>query len=289
MAMGSECVLDLYDENTLAAEAAEDEVHRIESRLSRHRDDSVLSRINQIAKDGGSIDVDEETAALIDYAFACHRKSDGLFDITTGILRRAWNFSCGSVPSSAEIDRCLSLVGLDKIVWERPRISFPLAGVELDFGGIGKEYAADRAAAVCAERGVSQGIVNLAGDIRIIGPKPDGSPWPIAIRNPRSPEQALSVIHLTEGGIATSGDYERFITMDGQRYGHILDPRTGWPARGLSGVSVVASTCLLAGSFSTIALLKGAAGERWLASFDLPSLWVDTDGNVGRSGWFKAF
>ena len=285
MAMGSECILDLCHDGTLAAEAAEAEVVRIERRLSRYRDDSILSEINRIAAAGGCIEVDEETAALIDYAFACYKKSDGLFDITTGILRRAWNFSSGQSPPPAEIERLLPFVGMDKILWERPKLSFPVSGVELDFGGIGKEYAADRAAAACVELGVENGFVNLGGDIRIIGPKPDGSPWPVSICNPKSPEQALSVLHLTGGGLATSGDYERFITIDGLRYGHILSPRTGWPSRGLAGVSVVAETCLLAGSVSTIAMLKGDAGPDWLTTIGLPCLWVDAEGQIGTHAW----
>jgi thiamine biosynthesis lipoprotein len=281
MAMGSECVLHLCDSGTKVAQAAEREVVRIEHRYSRYRTDSVLAQINRTAAAGGALEVDDETAALLDYAFACHRKSGGLFDITTGIFRRAWDFSSGHVPAPGEIERWLPFVGLDKIRWESPKLSFSRAGMELDFGGIGKEYAADRAAAICAEAGVTHGVVDLGGDIRAIGPRPDGSPWSISIRDPRVRGRPLAIVPLVGGGLATSGDYERCITIDGQRYGHILHPHTGWPTCGLAGVSVVADTCLIAGSVSTITMLKGDAGIPWLAALGLPCVWVDGRGKSG--------
>jgi thiamine biosynthesis lipoprotein len=241
-------------------------------------------RPRHIAAAGGALEVDDETAALLDYAFACHRKSGGLVDITTGLLRRAWDFSSGRTPSPAEIGRWLPFVGLDKIIWESPVLTFPIAGVELDFGGLGKEYAADRAAAVCTEAGVAHGLVELGGDIRAIGPRQDGTPWPIHIRDPQARGRSLAVVPLATGGLATSGDYERCVTIDGQRYGHILNPHTGWPTRGLAGVTVVADTCLMAGSVSTIAMLKGATGAAWLAELGLPSVWADTEGRKGGAG-----
>jgi len=283
-AMGSECSLHLCDADPAAAQAAEAEILRIECRYSRYRPDSILSQINRVAAVGGSLEVDEETAALIDYAFACYRKSGGLFDITTGLLRRAWNFSSGRTPVPEEIERLMPLLGLDKIRWRRPVLSFPVPGVELDLGGIGKEYAADRAAAACAEAGVAHGLVELGGDICAIGPQPDGAPWLISIRNPQDTGESLAVVSLAAGGLATSGDYERCITVDGWRYGHILDPRTGWPVNGLAAVSVMAESCLVAGSISTIGMLKGAVGPEWLAGLGVAHLWTDGHGVTGGSG-----
>ncbi len=282
-AMGSECVLYLHDTDAMTAQAAEEEVLRIEHRYSRYLEESVLTQINRAAAEGQPIEVDAETAALIDYAFACYRKSNGLFDITTGIMRRAWDFSSGRAPAPTAIERWLPFVGLDKIRWEPPRLSFPLAGVEIDLGGIGKEYAADRAAAVCVEAGVVHGLVDLGGDIRAIGPRPDGTAWPVHIRDPRAAGQAIAVIPLDSGGLATSGDYERCVFIDGQRHSHILDPHTGRSVRGLAGVSVVGETCLLAGSISTIAMLKGPAGAAWLAALGVGCVWVDSDGRKGGS------
>lgn len=283
--MGSECVLHLFGQAHAAAAEAEAEVLRIEHRYTRYRPESLLSEINRAAAAGVPIDVDEETAALVDYAFAAHRKSGGLFDITTGILRRAWNFSSGNLPDQSAIERLLPFVGLDKIRWERPRLSFPLPGVELDFGGIGKEYAADRAAAICALAGLAHGLIDLGGDLHALGPKPDGSPWQIHLRHPRRPGEALAIIPLARGGLATSGDYERYVKINGERHSHILDPWTGWPVRGLAGVTVVAGRCLVAGSLATIAMLKGRAGAAWLQQLDASCLWLDTTGQAGGSLW----
>jgi thiamine biosynthesis lipoprotein len=283
-AMGSECVLHLSAADIAIAEAAEAEIVRIEHHYSRYRADSLLAEINRVAAGGGSIAVDDETAALLDYAFACHRKSGGLFDITTGILRQAWNFSSGRVPAAAKINRCLPSVGLEKVSWQRPVLAFPTAGIELDFGGIGKEYAADRAAAVCTEAGVAHGLIDLGGDIRVIGPRPDGSPWPIHIRNPRAFGNSLACIELEAGGLATSGDYERCIAIGGRRYSHILNPRTGWPVNGLASVSVIADSCLVAGSVATIAMLKGPQGGPWLDSLGVRCVWIDHEGRTGGSG-----
>jgi thiamine biosynthesis lipoprotein len=284
-AMGSECVINLHDAGTALAKAAEDEVFRIERRYSRFRADSVLAEINRVSAKGGSLEVDEETASLLDYAFACHRKSRGLFDITTGVLRKVWNFPGFQVPEAAEIERLLAFVGLEKVIWTRPLLSFPIAGVELDFGGICKEYAADRAAAICSEGGASCGFVNLGGDINVFGPRPDGTPWPVHIRDPRTTDRSYAVIYLSKGGLATSGDYERCVTFGQKRYSHILNPRTGWPSSGLSSVSVVAETCLLAGSVASLAMLMGLDGPAWLSGLGVAHLWADDEGANGGSGF----
>jgi thiamine biosynthesis lipoprotein len=153
--------------------------------------------------------------------------------------------------------------------------------MELDFGGLVKEYTVDRLAERCREFGIEHGLVDLGGDVRVIGPHPDGRPWVVGIRNPRAPEVAMSKISLVEGGLASSGDYERFMIVDGVRYCHILDPRSGWPVQGLSSVSVFASHCLIAGTATTIAMLKGQRdGIRWLDELGLPNLRMDREGRV---------
>jgi thiamine biosynthesis lipoprotein len=285
LAMGTECELQLYARSEAAASAAAfpaiDEVFRIEARYSRYRDDSILSGINRAAARGGTFRVDEETASLLDYARICHRKSDGLFDITSGVLRKAWDFSSCRLPLQSELDALLPLVGLDKIRWENPWLSFKTPGMELDFGGIAKEYAADQAAAVCAASGIEHGLVELGGDISVIGPHPDSSPWTIGIWHPRQPETAIRTMSIAQGGIASSGDYERFFVADGKRYCHLIDPHGGWPVRGLSLVSVIAEKCLVAGSIATIAMLKGGNGKQWLAGTGISNFWVDEAGHSG--------
>ena len=246
-AMGSPCELHLYGESRAQLDdveaAARDEVERLEAKYSRYRDDSLTTRINESAGDRAGIIVDDETAALLDYAETSHRESGGLFDITSGVLRRVWDFRSGRVPSRAEVAGVLQRIGWDKVRWQRPHLVLPAAGMELDFGGYVKEYAADRVAELCRQRGLRHGLIDLGGDLCVIGPHPDGSSWRVGIRHPRHPDRAdavLASVNLAAGGLASSGDYERCMGVGGVRYGHILSPRTGWPVEGLAAVSVVA-------------------------------------------------
>lgn len=245
-------------ENTVA------EVRRIENLWSRYRPDSIVTHINESAGRKPVV-VDEETAGLLDYAAAAWRESDGLFDITSGVFRRVWNFSSQRLPSKDAVSACLPLVGWDKVVWRRPEIYLTLPGMEIDFGGLGKEYAADRAARLLLER-ERIALINLGGDIVASAPRPGDEPWQIGIRDPAVARLA-GQLPLYSGALATSGDYERCIEADGRRYGHILSPRNGWPvAGGPASVSVIAENCLLAGTLATVAMLKGAAAQHWLDS-----------------------
>jgi thiamine biosynthesis lipoprotein len=286
-AMGSPCDIQLYAESLATAERvaamAIADVGRLEALYSRYRSDSFLSAINRVAAAGGSIRVGEETAGLLNYAATCYRESDGLFDITSGILRRAWRFGEGKLPDPARVRDLLGRVGWHKVRWVPPLLEFPHPGMEIDLGGVVKEYAVDRVASLCREAGVRHGLVNLGGDIRIIGPRPDGGPWRIGIRHPRRPGALLRTLLLHGGGVASSGDYERCIILDGVRYAHVLNPTTGWPVRHLASVTVVGDLCVVAGSASTIAMLKEEAGPAWLQGLGLPHLWVDVKGEVGGS------
>ena len=262
------------------ANAAIAEVKRIEAKYSRYREESLLSRINAAAgKD--AVEVDEETLRLLGFADAAFRQSDGLFDATSGVLRRAWNFREPRVPARAELDALLPLVGWEKVEIAANRVRLRLSGMQLDFGGFGKEYAVDRAARVMAEQGAKSAMVSLAGDLAILGPQPGGAPWRMGIKHPRRGDKLLATIPVMSGAIATSGDYERFIEVDGERHCHILDPRTGRSARGLQSVTVQAQSCLIAGSATTIAMLKGReAGLAWLEELGLAHLAVTEDGTV---------
>jgi thiamine biosynthesis lipoprotein len=285
-AMGSPCELQLWagsrDEAERLVAAGRAEVERLEARYSRYRDTSFLSEINRSAGDPRGIRVDGETAGLLDYAQTCFEQSGGLFDPTSGILRRAWDLRSRRVPAQAEIDALLARTGWRHVVWQAPRLVLPIARMELDFGGFVKEYAADRTAELLRALGARHGLVDLGGDLSLVGPHPDGRPWRVGIRHPLRRDGVLATVELHAGGIATSGDYERFMVVDGKRYGHILDPRTGWPVEGLAGVSVVASHCLIAGTASTLAMLKGAAeGPRFLAELGLPHVHVTREGATG--------
>jgi thiamine biosynthesis lipoprotein len=282
-AMGTRCETQLYantaDQAARISAAVQADVDRLEALYSRYRDTSFLSRINRVAATGGSIDVDVETAHLLDYAATCHAESGGLFDITSGILRRAWNFKSGKLPTADEVQTLLRYVGWNKLRWHSPRtLEFPDPGLELDFGGVVKEYAADRAATICREHGAEHALINLGGDIRVAGPHPDGSPWRIAIRDPRKPDGVLQTLELFSGALASSGDYERCIDINGVRYGHILNPLTGWPVRHMAAVSVAADFCVVAGSAATIGMLLEEKGAEWLRHLGLPHAWVGVDG-----------
>jgi thiamine biosynthesis lipoprotein len=286
-AMGSPCDLQLFaaseSEAARVADAAVAEVERLEALYSRFRSESLLSEINRVAAAGGSLRVDPETARLLDYADACFRTSGGLFDVTSGILRRAWRFDRAELPDPALVRSLLERVGWQKVEWQAPVLRFPLAGMEIDLGGVVKEYAVDRVASLCREAGAPHALVNLGGDVGVVGPRPDGSPWRIGIRHPRRPGAVIETLDLRAGALATSGDYERCIQIDGVRYGHILSPRTGWPVRQLASVSVVADLCVVAGSAATIAVLEETRGPGWLAELGLPHHWVDVHGRVGGS------
>ena len=210
-AMGSDCQLTLYAEDEYRADQAADlvmaEVWRIENKYSRYIDGNALSDINHAALAGGEVDVDDETAGLLNYAFAAFQLSEGLFDISSGALRRVWDFSSGKTPSQSAIEKILPFIGLDKATWASPHLHFFHPGMELDFGGVGKEYAVDRGADICHSMGIQSGLLDLGGDIRVLGPHPDGSPWEIGVRHPRKPDTSLGNIQLMLGAVATSATH----------------------------------------------------------------------------------
>jgi thiamine biosynthesis lipoprotein len=282
MAAVNEVQVDSPDE-AFAAEAAKraiDEVLRIEAKYSRYREDSVVSRINAAAG-GAPVSVDAETASLLAFAAACYDQSGGVFDATSGVLRRAWRFDSLRVPTQRELEPLLAKIGWDRVELGPDVVRLSAPGMELDFGGFGKEYAVDRAALVMREAGVEHGLVNLAGDLAVVGPRRDGSPWQLGIRHPRREDAVVATLPVSSGAIATSGDYERFMEVHGERHYHILDPRTGRSAHGFQSVTVHAPTCMVAGSATTIAMLKGRdAGLAWLRELGLPHLCVLESGEV---------
>ena len=259
-------------EATSVATALESECRRIEAKFSRFDPSSIISRINNAAG-AEKLDVDDELAALIDYAAVCHVQSKGLFDITSGVPRRAWDFKAGFLPSQQQVAALLPLIGWDKVHWHRPTIQLPIPGMEIDLGGLAKEYAVDRIVALAQAAGIPAGLSNLAGDLRVFGRPPEGSAWKIGIAHPRDRAAVLAHIELEAGAVATSGDYERYFEVDGRRYCHILNPQTGYPCESFQSVSVVAASCLIAGTASTIAMLLGeSGGKEFLRELGLPFL-----------------
>ena len=266
-----------------AARAAIADVKRIEAKYSRYRDDSVTTAINRAAG-VRAVAIDVETASLLQYADRCHALSDGLFDITSGVLRRAWDFKRQPprIPSADELAAARDRIGWRRVEWSDARVYLPDAGMEVDFGGIGKEYAADRAAAIVRDAGVPHALVNLGGDVRAIGPRADGSPWRVGIRDPRDADGVIETVLIDDAAVATSGDYERYVEVDGRRYCHLLDPRTGMPVEHWRSASVVAPLAILAGSYATIAMLLGESAERFLIEQNVDALLVKAGGSLRR-------
>jgi len=268
-----------------AADAAIADVERIEAKYSRFRDTSLVSAINRAAG-RASTPIDAETAALLRYADACHAASQGRFDITSGALRRAWDFKRvpPRVPDAGEIDALLALVGWTAVAWDEHTVRLPRAGMEIDLGGIGKEYAADRVATIAMDAGIAHGFCSLAGDVRAWGGRPDGAPWRVGIRHPRAEGGTVGGIAIADGAVATSGDYERAFVVDGRRYCHILDATTGRPVDGWQSMSVSAPLCVVAGSGATVGMLLGADAPAWLDAQGVEWLGVDAEGRVRAGG-----
>jgi len=240
------------------------EAFRIERKFGRYRPEGEVHRIHGAR--GRPVEVDEETANLLDYAVLCHESSEGRFDITSGVLRRVWRFDGGStVPGPEAVREVLALVGWERVRWERPVLQLP-EGMEIDLGGLGKEYAVDRAAALVGQEAACSFLVNFGGDLFASGPRRGGKPWAVGVDDPDHTGQApLYRVDLERGGLATSGDARRFLMHEGRRLGHILDPRTGWPVEGAPrSVTVLAGTCLEAGTLSTLAYLRGPGAEAFL-------------------------
>ncbi len=259
-AMGGPCELLLECEHREEAESvahlASTEVWRIEHKFSRYVPGNIIHQINQCAQ---VVELDAETAGLIDFAFVLHKLSGGLFDITSGVLRKVWTFDGSShVPDKAAIDALLPYIGLQRIDWQTPNLKLPV-GMQLDLGGIGKEYAVDRVTDMLREHYPASCLINFGGDLAVSHPRTDGATWRVGVAG------SERRIALNAGALATSGDANRFILSNGHRYSHIVNPRTGWPMEDAPhSVTVLGESCTQAGMLSTLAMLKGSGAEAFL-------------------------
>ena len=266
--MGSPC--ELISESESATEAEEltalvaKEAWRIEDKFSRYIPGNIVDRIN--SADGHAVSVDKEAAHLLDFATTLYALSESAFDITSGVLRHAWTFDGSDrVPTRETVSESLERVGWDKVTWQSPDLTL-LAGMEIDLGGIGKEYAVDRAVLSLRSNTRTPCLVNFGGDLAATGQPTMRNAWTVGIE-PESTNQPPKLIELGEGALATSGDARRYLKKDGIRYSHVLDPRTGWPVLdAASSITVAAATCTQAGMLATLALLKGAGAEHFLDS-----------------------
>ena len=269
--MGSPC--ELVCEAPKRREALEltqlvaDEAWRIEDKFSRYLAGNIVSRINSAG--GTAVEVDDETADLLDFAITLYELSERRFDITSGVLRRVWHFDGGDgVPDEDSVKAILRLVGWHRVKWRRPVLEMP-PGMEIDLGGIGKEYAVDRCAALAREQGGSPCLANFGGDLATTGAPRRRRRWKVAIEGDE-PEAPDRIIDIKQGALATSGDARRFLLKNGVRYGHILDPTTGWPVPNAPrSITIAADTCVEAGMISTLAMLQGAEAENFLGAQDI--------------------
>lgn len=277
MASPCEVLLDVDSEQEAAQllQLARAEAQRIEHKFSRYRTDNIIHRINQSR--GQPLEVDAETVSLLDYAAQCHALSEGRFDITSGVLREVWQFDGSDrVPDAAAVAAILPRIGWEKVDWQAPRLCGP-AGMEIDLGGIGKEYAVDRSARLLQQHSRASVLVNYGGDLYATGPRRSGQGWHVGVEDlqagaaPQSSATRPSRHYeLLRGGIANSGDARRYLLKDGVRYSHILDPRSGWPVPDAPrAVTVAAGTCTEAGILATLAMLHGAQAETFLQQEDL--------------------
>ncbi|MFK8051286.1 MAG: FAD:protein FMN transferase [Halioglobus sp.] len=263
-AMASPCEILIAVEEEEAArnltEIAAHEAWRIEQKFSRYRDDGIVALINSSSS---PVKVDAETAHLLDFAYQCFELSDGLFDITSGILRKVWRFDGGSqLPSTEDVKSLLHFVGLGQASWNSPEFYLP-SGMQIDFGGIGKEYAVDKVLGLLRERLDAPMLVNFGGDIATNRFR-EHRPWLVGVENPID-DDAQALLEIRSGGLATSGSSHRYIVNNGRRYSHVLNPLTGWPVEGPPlSVTVAASNCTMAGMLATYAMLQGENAESYL-------------------------
>lgn len=269
LAMGSPCELlcetDSEAEAQTLARIVATEAWRIEDKFSRYIAGNIIDRINSAA--GAGIEVDAETAGLIEFANLLHEMSDGRFDITSGVLRKVWTFDGSNrVPSESDILSIMRHVGWGRVNWTRPVLKMP-KGMQIDLGGIGKEYAVDKVTGVIREQTSVACLINFGGDLAVTGPPEQQASWQIGREALQGPSASPSgLIRLQTGALATSGDTRRYLLKDGIRYGHILDPTTGWPVAGApASITVAADTCVQAGMLCTLAMLRGPEAESMLA------------------------
>ena len=283
--MGTKVEITAQGKNEAIMEAAVnkgfDEIERLEKKFSRFEPDSVVSRINQNAGQS-PVQVDSEVFGLIEKSVAFCNASNGAFEITILPVLSLWKYNDADPrpPGSQEIQEKLNLVDCQKIVLKKDQnlVFLPDPGMAIDLGGIAKGYAADKAAQKLRQNGVSAGIVNAGGNLTVFGGT--GKGIAIGVRDPRQRGKVLAKIYITDGAISTSGDYERFFIYNGVRYSHIIDPRTGYPARGVESVTVFAENGADADAWSTALFVLGSdQGLKILAGKPgLQALFIDESG-----------
>jgi len=248
-------------EGNVAIDAAIDEVRRIEYLLTTFSD---LSQTNLINEHAGlsPVKVDEEVISLIERSIRISEITDGAFDITYGSIdKRLWNFDpkMTSLPDEATALASVGLIDYRNVILNKDKSTVFLKnkGMRIGFGGIGKGYAADRAKLVMQKLGIKSGIVNAAGDLVTWGTQASGHPWTVGIADPGQTDRPFSALKISDMAIATSGSYEKFVTINGKRYSHTIDPKTGLPVSGVKSVSIICPSAELADALATPVVVMG--------------------------------
>jgi thiamine biosynthesis lipoprotein len=242
-----------------AIEKAIGEIKRIENLVTTFRGDSQTNLINQNAGIK-PVEVDEEVYALIERAQRISGLTQGAFDLTYGSLDKSlWNFDqkMTQLPSAEQALKAVGLIDYRNIVLEKGTVFLREKGMRIGFGGIGKGYAADRAKKVLQDEGYENGVVNASGDMNAWGFREDGNPWKVGISNPDSPKEIIAEFDLKNAAVATSGNYEKFVIIDGVKYSHTIHPKTGFPIRGIKSVTVFAPFAELADALTTPIAVMG--------------------------------
>lgn len=274
-ALGTMCEIQYACDDAGVAAAFEKRaiewVLAFEAKFSRFRPDSLVSRINAAAG-GAWVEIDAEMEQMLKLCDTLVFLTQGILDPTILSLTQLWDYKRPHIalPTEEEIARARRLVGWSIVQREVGRVRLPEPGMALDFGGFGKEYAVDRVAQLAAELGIANVLVDFGHDLRTSGQPPGRPAWHIGLENPRNPQAHDGSIGVVGSrGVASSGDYLRGFMLGGRRYGHIVDPRTGWPvANGCLQATVIASTCLHAGVLSTTAFVLGVPkGIEFIQSF----------------------
>lgn len=269
-------------------ETAIEEITRIEKLISSWDTNSQTSEINRNAG-VKPVTVDKELFDLIERAIVISKLTDGAFDISYASMDRIWKFdgSMTKMPSKEEINASVEKVGYQNIVLDQENctVFLKLRGMKIGFGAIGKGYAADKAKQLLISKGVSSGIINASGDMNTWGKQPNGEDWAVAITNPMNKNKAFALLPLKQGAVVTSGDYEKFVMFNGVRYAHIINPKTGYPSRGIISVTVFAPTAELADALATSIFVMGkdVGLDRINQIPNVECIIIDTKGNINQS------
>lgn len=281
-------VANSEEEGNTFIDKAVQEIQRIENLISSWKATSQTSVINQNAGIK-PVKVDDELFQLIKRSIAISKITDGAFDISYAAIDRIWNFNGQEtpMPSPSEIAASVEKIGYQYIELNEKESSVFLTkkGMKIGFGAIGKGYAADKAKDLLIKAGVTAGIINASGDMNTWGKQPNGNPWKIAITNPLDKTKNYGLFELENQAVVTSGNYEKFVIIDGKRYAHIIDPRTGMPTQGILSVSVFAPKAELADALATSIFVMGVdAGLNVINQLpQVEAIIVKSDGSLATS------